>query len=503
LTARGRFAIVRAVVNKSSIFGVALVVAAAACGSGTRGGKGASDLRLPSDVRISEVAVYQGGKVTVAKEGAPVERGSVPLVAGRGALVRVYVAPEAGFMARELGCEVRVGDRVFSDSRLIVGATTEAELDTGFHVDVPGEALTADATISVTLRDATVLPQPPNTPSAARWPTDGTTAPLGLVATDAVRVVLVPVRYGGDGSGRLPDTSDAQMALYQRWMSDVYPASAITLTVREPIDYARPFTESSFDELNELLVSLRQDDGAPTDVYYYALVAPARSFAQYCGNGCVTGLSFLVSDVRDGAIRVGTGIGFAGADSAETMVHEVGHAHGRQHAPCDVTDPDPRYPYRNGATNVWGWSAGRAALVPPTASDFMGYCENVWVSDYTYAALYKRIAALAALVGSGGMAAPFGPASASVEAGARTRYRFVRLAADGSLRWGREVTLAGAPGEARPFAWIDATGATVRESTARFVPHGHGGGGVYLVPVDEAPRPARGLVLPGRAPLAL
>jgi len=472
---------------------MALLVAAVGCGSGARGGKGTTtDLRLPPDLRVSEVAAYQGVKVTVAKDGAAVDRGTVPLAAGRGALVRVFVTPEDGFAPRELGCELRVGEQLYTDTRLIRGASTDADLDSGFRFTVPADVLTADAAISVTLRDAMVSPLPADTVSPARWPSDGTKAPLGLVATDAVRVVLVPVRYGGDGSGRLPDTGDAQISLYQKWMSDVHPASAITLTVRAPIDYARQFTDTSFDELNETLVSLRQDDGAPTDVYYYALVAPARNFSQYCGNGCVTGLSYLVNDVRDGQIRVGTGIGFTGADSAETMVHEVGHAHGRQHAPCDTTDPDPRFPYRNGATSVWGWSASREVLLAPTAKDFMGYCDDVWVSDYTYAALWKRISSLVALVGRGGASEGLGEESGAPSA----RYRFVRVGSDGALSWGREVTLRGAVGEARAFAWVDGAGATVAEGTARFVPHGHGGGGAFLVPVDETPRPARALALP-------
>lgn len=469
---------------------VTLALVAAACGSSSRGG-GKSDLRLPADLRITEVAVYQGVKVTVAKEGAAVERGTVPLVANRAALVRVFVAPEAGFVPRELVCELRVGTRTFTDTRVIDGATTESGLDSSFHFAVPADALTADAAFTATLRDPLVAPQPMDTMSQARFPSDGMPSPLGLVVTDAVRVVLVPVRYTGDGSGRLPDTSDTQLALYRQWMNDVYPASSIELTLHDPIDYATGFTVNSFDDLNEDLVQLRRADGAPQDVYYYALVAPARSFASYCGNGCVTGLSFLVTDVQDAQIRVGTGIGFTGSDSAETMVHEVGHAHGRQHAPCDVTDADPRYPHRNGVTSVWGWSAGREVLVPPTAADFMGYCENVWVSDYTFTALYTRISALATLVGRTGQSAPL------EASGAPTRYRFVRVAADGTLRWGREVTLRGAPGEARPFAWVDGAGATVGEGSARFVAHGHGGGGSMLVPVEAAPPRARGLSIDG------
>ena len=36
-------------------------------------------------------------------------------------------------------------------------------------------------------------------------------------------------------------------------------------------------------------------------------------------------------------------MGYSGVLAADTMIHEVGHNHGRLHAPCDVNDPDPNY----------------------------------------------------------------------------------------------------------------------------------------------------------------
>ncbi|MFO0677369.1 MAG: M66 family metalloprotease [Polyangiaceae bacterium] len=74
------------------------------------------------------------------------------------------------------------------------------------------------------------------------------------------------------------------------------------------------------------------------------------------------------------------------------MVHEVGHAHGRPHAPCGVSDTDPSFPYSGGTIGVWGYDFRSKALVSPnTGKDFMSYCTPEWVSDYTFGKLFERI----------------------------------------------------------------------------------------------------------------
>ena len=64
---------------------------------------------------------------------------------------------------------------------------------------------------------------------------------------------------------------------------------------------------------------------------------------------CTAGLSYL-ADGRDAAARqVGAGVGFAGTLAGETLVHEIGHQHGRSHTECGGgAGPDPRFPYDGG-----------------------------------------------------------------------------------------------------------------------------------------------------------
>jgi len=97
-------------------------------------------------------------------------------------------------------------------------------------------------------------------------------------------------------------------------------------------------------------------------------------------------------------------VGWTGWNSAhdgasETHAHEVGHNHGRQHAPgCSAANPDPNYPYTDGngqspignagAPNYGFDVYGSQTIYPYTDYyDIMGYCDPVWISDYTYEAI--------------------------------------------------------------------------------------------------------------------
>jgi hypothetical protein len=125
-------------------------------------------------------------------------------------------------------------------------------------------------------------------------------------------------------------------------------------------------------------------------------VRPTETFGEYCNGGCTAGIGY-VAGASSGSYRVAAGIGFADQSSASTMAHELGHNHGRNHAPCggNISGVDGNYPHAGGLTGVWGYDARRRVLLDPgRTTDIMGYCNNKWVSDYTYRALTDRVATL-------------------------------------------------------------------------------------------------------------
>src|SRR5262249_31404608 len=148
-----------------------------------------------------------------------------------------------------------------------------------------------------------------------------------------------------------------------------------------------------WSELLSRTCAIRQQEGAAHNVYYYGILAPAASFEQYCAFSCVSGLANLTSDPNDDYGRCSIGLGFSGQGSVDTALQEVAHSLGRRHAPCGNPDGiDQSYPYAGASIGVWGYDLKTKELRDPNALlDFMSYCHPVWVSDYTYSALFARI----------------------------------------------------------------------------------------------------------------
>jgi hypothetical protein len=130
---------------------------------------------------------------------------------------------------------------------------------------------------------------------------------------------------------------------------------------------------------------------------------PGVTFTQFGGFGYVPGdLSSSGPGTRT-AVLVGVGWFNRQRQTTELVAHELGHNHGRQHAPgCGAANPDPAYPYTGAAigqpgTDMYSQSlSGGSApqLAPFSHFDVMSYCVPAWISDYSYSALLTaRLAA--------------------------------------------------------------------------------------------------------------
>jgi hypothetical protein len=271
-------------------------------------------------------------------------------------------------------------------------------------------------------------------------------------------------------------------------MFSMYPARKVEITVRAPYVFSSQIspTGSGFTSVLQALQNLREQDNAPDDAYYYGAFMPAPTLSQYCGGGCVTGLSSLASSPSDAFARASVGIGFPGQESAITMAHEVGHAHGRAHSPCGgAASPDPSYPYAGGGIGVQGYDLVAKKLVPASdGKDLMGYCQPEWISDYTYKALFDR---MQSVNGTKGKA----PLFASPQT-----YRFLDAAPDGALTWGASLTLRARPsGDEHTVRFQDAAGTTLASGTAHYYAYDHLPGGFYLVP--DGPSASTHVILAG------
>lgn len=441
-----------------------------------------SEPALVDGLTIAEVAVFQTVKVSVMKGGSTVT-GKAPVVAQRPALVRVYVQPGAGWTPHAINAVLTLQGGG-STTPLTVSATpqaasVDATLASTINFDVPASAIGTDTVFSVALREPnTTRPLYGTTANPGRYPQDGTLTSLGARSSGAqLKVVLVPIQYGADGSNRLPDTSPAQLKTYTDTMFALYPTPGVSVTVRPqavPIDFTVSANGTGWNQLLTTVLSVRGQDAPAADVYYYGIFAGAASFSAFCGGGCVAGLSPIVTSPGDAQSRASIGIGFTGTQMAMTMAHELGHAHGRAHAPCGgVAGPDPGYPYAGGAIGVWGYSLLTKQLVDPaTAKDLMGYCNPGWFSDYTYGQVFERVKAVN---------------GASMVAMAPTPFRYASMDEHGAITWVGEATLTMLPGgEPRTVVYESAEGASLGTATAYFYTHDHLPGGSLLVPTGPA-----------------
>lgn len=347
-----------------------------------------------SDLAIAKVSVNQGVESTLFFNGSDVSPPSTGLVRGRDALVRVYVVPLTNWQPREvqgvLTLEGAQGTTTYESVATISGVTTDADLSSGFAFEVPGAALDGDQTISVALYEAGETDFGGDS-SQSSW--GGYAA--GLSPVGPLRVSVVPIQYNADGSGRLPDLSDGQVELYRETMLGMFPVPDVELTIEAPLPWAQAISGQGqgWQTLLTSMIDYRNTIGLGGDEYLYAVFVPAPTFEQFCGFGCVAGLSLLAGSPGDAAARTSIGLGYTGEASALTMAHEVGHAHGREHAPCGLggQPSDPGYPHPGAALGTWGWDLVDGALKNPNAhTDIMAYCMPNWVSDYTYEGLLQR-----------------------------------------------------------------------------------------------------------------
>jgi hypothetical protein len=423
---------------------------------------------LAEGVTLEGLALFQGVRVGLAEGGVIDTTPNAPILAARDAVVRAYARTTT---RREITAELEVTDgarivAVHRDTITLDGASSDALPSSVLSFDLPATEVTETTRIAVRLIDPTGTPAP-STAHPARLPRDGSGLPLGAMDDgEGLDLVLVPLRYDTDGSRRLPDTSDAWLGQLRGLLTSLYPLVDVQITVREPVPWTRGLTFTGnvdFGAINAMLRDLRDTDRARPGSYYYAIVAPDDTFSAYCGGSCVTGQSYVVDAPEDDNFRVGSGVDFGTEDSAWTAAHEIGHEFGRYHAPCDTSGADVDYPYAGGAIGVWGYDPRSRTFLPPTTTDFMGYCDPQWISDYTWSAMFTRNLAVTPL-----------SSSSSGRSAARTPMLLVRTGGEaGTVMVGVRTVRPPRTAATRFYRYLDARGRVLAFGSAPALSSSH------------------------------
>jgi len=417
--------------------------------------------------------------VPLVLDGAPLAERNAFVVAGASAELMVTYDVEEDFLARDVSAELTVvgaaGEHTQTVTAFVDGGFAGAIRNTPFSFSVPAGVLGEDASYSVSFVETTEDAAYEGDAAGARFPKEGH-AEIGAESMgEVLRVVLVPFVYNADGSGRLPPLDEGTLSSYRGFFAGMFPNTVLDMTVREPVVYNRSITAGGggWDTWLDTLVELRESDDPPANTYYYGFAAPANSFGAYCAGGCVAGLGF-VPDAAEAALRASVGIAFTDDIGVYTAMHEVGHTLGRPHAPCGgPAGVDPNYPYQGASIGDWGYDRShRKWKDPGIYTDIMGYCNQQWISDYTFNKVFRRLKAVNAEI-------------AAVATENATRYRVGLVDGEGNVRWRRDALLARPlVGRSRDVEFLGPRGESLHRGTGQLVPYDHLPGGALYVPVD-------------------
>lgn len=214
-----------------------------------------------------------------------------------------------------------------------------------------------------------------------------------FTSVNPMNVTIVPIRYSCNSGGSGTTLPASPYGYVTDYTFRIYPVASIVTTTHTAVDYSGPCNSnglpnpSSSDWSNMLyrVTDVWESEGGP-DSYYYGLL-------RICCSGIV-GIGWIGSPIAIGYDANG------GLAASQTHAHEVGHNHGRYHAPgCGAAHPDPYYPYKvnvsgdvrgvigDSAHLNYGFDIKTQAIYTHTKYyDIMGYCGPKWVSDYSYRA---------------------------------------------------------------------------------------------------------------------
>ena len=303
----------------------------------------------------------------------------VPLVAGREALLRVFVTSEqeTGAMIPPVratffvdGAEVHVED-IPAGSSVIPTEVQEGALDLTPHAVIPAEVIQPGLEMVVEVDPDGTLD--PSLGVSRRIPESGRMT-VDVRSVPPLLLTLIPFIWTEDndrGAATLVSTADPDDEFF--FQTNTYlPVETFEITRHAAVTVD---SNDIFELLTDVGRIRQMEDGIG---HWMGLIPDADGAA---------GVAYFPFFTDSLAFRGKTSMSVL---SAETVAHELGHNMSLSHAECrgDEGGPDPSYPYEDGRIGVWGWDPrDGGSLVDPTTTvrDFMTYCDPSWVSDYYFA----------------------------------------------------------------------------------------------------------------------
>ena len=358
--------------------------------TGLCGPPGYSLVRGEPLVVVNPVAVSVSVRAAHLTQATQSIDGGVPLVAGRDALLRVFVTADGVNSFRPgaraiffFGPGSRTDTVSLSAARSGVptGEPDEGSLSKSFNAWVRGSVLAPGTEMVVELDGEGV---PLKSGSVTRLPGAGRSR-LDVRSVPPLHMTVVPVQWLSETNASTNaevmdfarDMVTADLRGTTRLMRTVMPIAELRLKVREPyFTWGNRMEIGVSDLLNELEM-LRHLEATREDEYYHGLFRSPRD---------------RPAGSRWSGLANSPGFVAASWLQPRTIAHELGHNLSLGHAPCgDPLGLDPRFPYTDGSIGAWGHRPNDGngpefgwLYSPVVYKDLMTYCGPEWVSDYNF-----------------------------------------------------------------------------------------------------------------------
>ena len=307
--------------------------------------------------------------------------GTVPLVAGKDAYLRVFaVASAANTLTPAVRVQLLTNGTVQQTINIPAPASSvptsvdQSTLNKSWNVLIPGATIQPGLQIVAEV-DPTDAVEESNEQDNS-FPVSASPLALQIAALAPFKIRFVPMVQAENG--KTGQVNTANMESYLTFTRKVHPVMTIDADLRAPytvnglgFDPQGNTWQAAVAELD----AVRTSEGS--DRFYYGVVN-----TDYDGGG-VVGLA--------AGIPANTALGWDRfPDAPITVAHEIGHDWGRRHAPCGgAGGPDPNYPYSLGLIGAYGLDQETMEVkLPGNNTDIMGYCNaRFWISDYNYTAI--------------------------------------------------------------------------------------------------------------------
>ena len=296
----------------------------------------------------------------------------VPLVAGKEALLRVFVTAASSTGATLPPVRARFFLHGTESHVVNVAGTTapiptevlEADLDRSVNARVPGEIVQPRLEMVIEIDPDGTLD--PGLGVARRIPETGRTA-VDVKEMPMLALTVIPFLWS-DG----PDSAIVEAAAGMAedphghdllWATrTLLPIGDLEVTAHAPV----------FTSIQHLGALIDQTE---------AIRALEGGRGHYMG--------VISGEIAEGPRGIAETPGRVSASVMDPVViaHELGHNLSLEHAPCGgAAGPDPSFPYPGGSTGAWGYDfrGGGRLIEPDEYKDLMSYCEPEWISDYFF-----------------------------------------------------------------------------------------------------------------------